>query len=167
VDFDPKVVVRYRLVGYENRAVADRDFRNDEVDGGELGAGHSVTALYELELAPGVGSLGTVFVRGQLPDTRRPFEVNAPIGRNVFAPSLDRASTELRFATAVALAADHLRGNGAQTDWPLGRIVELAVGATRGDADRQELVGLLEKADAAERRGERVAQAARPVNDGY
>ncbi len=159
VDFDPKAVVRYRLVGYENRAVADADFRNDEVDGGELGAGHSVTALYELELAPGVGSLGTVFVRGQLPDTRRPFEVNAPITRAVFAESLASASTELRFATAVALAADHLRGNGAQTDWPLSRIAALAAGATRQDSDRQELVELLEKAAALERRGAGVATA--------
>jgi Ca-activated chloride channel family protein len=44
---------RYRLVGYENRDVADDDFRNDEVDAGEIGAGHSVTALYELETAAG------------------------------------------------------------------------------------------------------------------
>ena len=53
VEFNPEVVERYRLLGYENRDVADDDFRNDEVDAGEIGAGHSVTALYEIELLPG------------------------------------------------------------------------------------------------------------------
>ncbi|MEZ5979171.1 MAG: von Willebrand factor type A domain-containing protein [Planctomycetota bacterium] len=48
VEFDPQRVQRYRLIGYENRAVADRSFRDDKVDGGEVGAGHSVVALYEL-----------------------------------------------------------------------------------------------------------------------
>src|SRR5581483_1841325 len=51
VDFNPAVVSSYRLIGYENRAVADADFRNDKVDAGEVGAGHSVTALYEVTLA--------------------------------------------------------------------------------------------------------------------
>ena len=70
VEFDPKVARRYRLIGYENRAVADRDFRNDQVDAGEVGSGQSVTALYELELfeaaaveRAGRRALGTVFVR--------------------------------------------------------------------------------------------------------
>ncbi len=48
VEFDPRVVSRYRLLGYENRSVADHQFRNDRVDGGEIGAGHQVTALYEI-----------------------------------------------------------------------------------------------------------------------
>jgi Mg-chelatase subunit ChlD len=52
VEFDPGAVVRWRLLGYENRAVADSDFRNDAVDAGEVGAGHQVTALYEVKLAP-------------------------------------------------------------------------------------------------------------------
>ena len=53
VDFDPTQVARYRLIGYENRDVADDDFRNDKVDAGEIGAGHQVTALYEIELRDG------------------------------------------------------------------------------------------------------------------
>ncbi len=51
VEFDPQQVLRWRQIGYENRAIADADFRNDTVDAGEIGAGHQVTALYELELA--------------------------------------------------------------------------------------------------------------------
>lgn len=53
VEFDPKVVLRWRQIGYENRAVRDNDFRNDAVDAGEIGAGHQVTCLYEVELASG------------------------------------------------------------------------------------------------------------------
>jgi Ca-activated chloride channel family protein len=50
VEFNPEVVQSYRLIGYENRDIADKDFRNDRVDAGEIGAGHNVTALYELVL---------------------------------------------------------------------------------------------------------------------
>ncbi len=53
VDFNPEVVARYRLIGYENRDIADEDFRNDQVDAGELGAGHSATALYAVTFNPG------------------------------------------------------------------------------------------------------------------
>jgi Ca-activated chloride channel family protein len=65
VEFDPSQVLRYRLLGYENRAIADADFRNDAVDAGEVGAGHQVTALYEIE-PTGVASnapMATVRVR--------------------------------------------------------------------------------------------------------
>src|SRR4029079_9656616 len=50
VELDAHVIRRYRLIGYENRDIADKDFRNDKVDAGEVGAGHSVTALYDVEL---------------------------------------------------------------------------------------------------------------------
>ena len=77
VDFDPQVVSRYRLVGFENRAVADHDFRNNNVDAGEIGAGHSVTALYEVKLYPeAYGNIATVFMRWQDPDTRQIVEIS-------------------------------------------------------------------------------------------
>ncbi len=60
VELDPQAVERWRLLGYENRDVADRDFRNDRVDAGEIGAGHSATALYEIRLAPGARRNDTV-----------------------------------------------------------------------------------------------------------
>ena len=64
VEFDPEKVWGYRLLGYENRDVADRDFRNDRVDAGEIGAGHSVTALYALSLVPRAsGEIGQVTLR--------------------------------------------------------------------------------------------------------
>ena len=77
VDFNPQVVSRYRLVGFENRAVADHDFRNNSVDAGEIGAGHSVTALYELKLYPeAYGNIATVFMRWQDPDTHQIVEIS-------------------------------------------------------------------------------------------
>jgi len=65
VEFDSAQVMRYRLLGYENRAIADADFRNDAVDAGELGAGHQVTALYEIEPTgkAGDGPMATVRLR--------------------------------------------------------------------------------------------------------
>ncbi|MGB8983054.1 MAG: von Willebrand factor type A domain-containing protein, partial [Anaerolineales bacterium] len=72
VNFNPEVVKRYRLVGFENRAIADDEFRDNTVDAGEIGAGHSVTALYEVKLYPeAYGNIATVFMRWQDPDTRQ------------------------------------------------------------------------------------------------
>lgn len=155
VAFDPRVVTRYRLLGYENRAVADADFRNDAVDGGEIGAGHSVTALYELELAAGAtaGNLGSVAVRGQRVGGVGPraFETEAAITRALLATTLPEASSELRFAAAVAGAADVLRGNGAASSFSLEAAISLARGATRGLPEREEFVRSIEAAQQLQR----------------
>src|SRR5512141_3414076 len=77
VDFNPEVVMRYRLVGFENRAIADEDFRNNKVDAGEIGAGHSVTALYEVKLYPEArGKVATVYMRWQDPDMGQVIELS-------------------------------------------------------------------------------------------
>ena len=87
VDFNPEVVSRYRLVGFENRAIADDDFRNNRVDAGEIGAGHSVTALYEVKLYPeSYGNIATVYMRWEDPDTRQIVEVS----QNFDAGELER-----------------------------------------------------------------------------
>jgi Ca-activated chloride channel family protein len=87
VDFNPEVVSRYRLVGFENRAIADDDFRNNSVDAGEIGAGHSVTALYEVKLYPeSYGNIATVYMRWEDPDTRQIVEVS----QNFDAGELER-----------------------------------------------------------------------------
>ena len=75
VEFDPDNVRRYRLLGYENRDVADRDFRNDAVDAGEVGAGHEVTALFEAKLEKDAGGdLATVRIRYQDAESGRVVE---------------------------------------------------------------------------------------------
>jgi Ca-activated chloride channel family protein len=148
VDFDPNVVGTYKLIGYENRDVRDGDFRDDSVEGGALGAGHAVTAMYEVTLRNDVDDLGTVHVRGLHPDTRAPFETATRISRSALHRTLDEGSTDLRFATAVALAADTLRGNPNDA-WPLSRIVELADDASDGLAERREFVSLMRKAQGS------------------
>lgn len=145
VSFDPKVVTSYRLVGYENRAIADEDFRNDKVDAGELGSGHSVTALYEVTLSSASGALGSVAVRGQLPDSKEVFEVTEQISRAAVSHSLAESSGDLRFATSVALGAEFLRGNQAK-GWGLEEIIELARGASEERAQRMEFVEMMQAA---------------------
>ena len=167
VEFDPRWVKSYRLVGYENRDVADEDFRNDAVDGGELGAGHSVTALYEVELAPGVeGELAVVRVRGQRPGGAGAFEVASKVEHPGRLPGIEDAGEEMRFATAVALAADILRGNTAASDASLARVQQLAASAMRNLPERAEFVHLLDVVQA--RRGTLAAAGAwAPRTDSY
>jgi Ca-activated chloride channel family protein len=77
VEFDPRRVRRYRLIGYENRDIADEKFRDDTVDAGEVGSGQSATALYELELQGlAEADLGTVYVRYRNVDTGRVEEIS-------------------------------------------------------------------------------------------
>lgn len=143
VEFDPEAVAAYRLVGYENRDIADHDFRNDKVDAGEIGAGHSVTALYEVQLKGDANQLGTVRIRAKAPNGTQAKEQAFALTRAHLKPSISEATADLRFATAVAGAADVLRGNPASETWSLATAEKLAKGSTEGDADREEFVKLL------------------------
>ncbi|MGE5185658.1 MAG: YfbK domain-containing protein [Acidobacteriota bacterium] len=147
VDFDPSRVARYRLIGYENRDVKDEDFKNDAVGGGQVGWGHQVTAMYELELAAGAapGPLGLVRIRHKAPEgdtsTEETFAmVSAP------AASLATSTSELRFAFAVAAFADVLRDNPDAKGFSLDQIRALAVDSAGADKDRAELVNLIDRA---------------------
>jgi len=92
VDFNPEVVAYYRLNGYENRDVADQDFRNDAVDAGEIGAGHSATTLYAVILHPDAnGRIATVQVRWEDPDTHRVTEINGNYNTWDLAYSFEQA----------------------------------------------------------------------------
>lgn len=136
VAFDPKTVERFRLLGYENRAVANDDFRNDHVDGGEIGPGHTVTALYAVRLKEGAsGRAATATVRWLDPDSRKPHEE----ARTVRAATLtggrlwtdrrqgdDGVSPRLRLAAVAAYFADFLR-----TREPTGGSGGAAAGAPR------------------------------------
>ena len=110
VDFNPEVVSRYRLLGYENRDIADEEFRDDTVDAGEVGAGHNVTALYELKLHDAAdGALGTVFVRYQEPDFDEVVELNHSLHRSELFPAFEEASPRFQLAAVVAEFAEILR----------------------------------------------------------
>ena len=110
VSFNPDVVHSYRLIGYENRDVADRDFRNDSVDAGEVGAGHSVTALYELRLHERAdGPIAKVHVRYEDPGSQRIFEVDRNFNINDLQEYFESASPRFQLAATVAQYAEVLR----------------------------------------------------------
>jgi Ca-activated chloride channel homolog len=126
VEFDPERVARYRLIGYENRAILDEDFRDDDVDAGEVGAGHTVTALYELELvAGGAGRLGQVRLRYEDPElSGRPAteELHALTGQ--VAGSFEGASQRFRFVACAAEFAEVLR-DSPHVDTQLSTLIRL------------------------------------------
>lgn len=116
VAFDDEVVDEYRLIGYENRAVADDDFRNDEVDAGELGAGHQATALYEVVFDRDVNidsraELGFVSLRWEDPETGDVIEIDQDIDMRDLDADWTETSSSFRQATVVATFAEILRDN--------------------------------------------------------
>jgi Ca-activated chloride channel family protein len=149
VDFDPAMVSRYRLVGYENRDIKDADFREDKVDAGEIGAGHQVTALYEVELTAkgkqAKAPLGAVRIRHKQPEGTTATEAAFPMVGGP-AASFENSSTDFRFAFAVAAFADVLRGGQDAEHWSLATIRDLAKNAAGEREDRKQLVTLIEQA---------------------
>lgn len=150
VEFNPAVVAQYRLLGYENRAVADQDFRNDKVDAGEVGAGHSVTALYEVVLTgQGEGTALTVRLRYADPKTNQVSELEQPFESAAIAK--DFASSPVRFQQTVAVAAfaERLRKSGYAQDRPLDQILTIAQRIAPdlpNDKDLLEFITLLQRA---------------------
>ncbi|MDB4883388.1 MAG: hypothetical protein JWL95_2154 [Gemmatimonadetes bacterium] len=172
VEFNPARVQAYRLLGYEDRLLRDEDFANDAKDAGEVGAGHTVTALYEIVRvgerldvslpqastlryqrpeATGVssGELLHVAMRYKAPDGDRSMLVTHPVGGRSAA-----ASESMRFASAVAGFGMLLRNspNAGSLTWP--EVLELARGARGNDRDgyRSDFIKLAELAGDLSRR---------------
>lgn len=109
VEFNPEVVSRYRLVGFENRDIADEDFRDNRVDAGEIGAGHSVTALYEVKLyREAYGQIATVYMRWEDPDTRHVVEMSKDFYASDLARDFHDADPYFQRAVVVAEYAEIL-----------------------------------------------------------
>ena len=151
VVFDPARVARYRLIGYENRAIADDQFRDDHVDAGEVGAGHTVTALYELELVPGSrGPLGEVYLRWRDPRAATAEQAPAHEQRHRLtaepAASFAAAPQRMRLV-ASAEFAEILRGS-PHVRPDLRRLAELTAASLSPHHDDREhdLLTLLERA---------------------
>src|SRR5574341_49205 len=147
VEFNGEVVSHYRLMGYENRDVADQDFRNDDVDAGEIGAGHSVTALYELVLnEQAQGQVAIIRLRWEDPESGEVTEIEQALAMSDIRASFDDASPSFRLAVVVAALADAL-GNGAWAQTaPLDVLLKYAetLAAEMGNnADVQELPALI------------------------
>ena len=137
VDFDPAQVESYRLLGYENRAVADIDFRNDAVDAGEVGSGHQVVALYEI-VRSGAGSgeapLATVRLRWKAPHQGVGLEAGSGAATEIehavraldAAGSYAATSAGYRRAVLVAQFAEFLRRSVHARGDSLDRLIEEA-----------------------------------------
>jgi Ca-activated chloride channel family protein len=173
VEFNPATVANYRLIGYENRVMAAEDFRDDTKDAGEIGAGHSVTALYEIVprgVAPGRGAeplkyqqqpeppvlkgtdgepsddLLTVKLRWKQPEGSVSTLKEFPLADR--GAAFEEASDDLRFASAVASFGMLLRGSkesGEMTYKKIGQIASEALGADPGSY-RTEFTDLVRKA---------------------
>ncbi|MCH0564909.1 VWA domain-containing protein [Streptomyces sp. MUM 2J] len=110
VAFAPATVAEFRLIGYDDRRVADDDFRNDRVDGGEVGPGHAVTALYAVRTEPGArGHLATATVRWLDPGSRTPHEQTGQLETGSLTDDVWRASPRFQVAATAAYFADALR----------------------------------------------------------
>ncbi len=128
VEFNPSVVMRYRLVGFENRAIADEQFRDDTVDAGEIGAGHSVTALYEIKLYPEAhGKIATVFMRWQDPDTRQVVELSQDFNTGELAYEFESADPYFQRAVIVAEYAEILKKSYWAEESSLAHVYQEAI----------------------------------------
>ncbi|MDX2935884.1 vWA domain-containing protein [Streptomyces ipomoeae] len=156
VAFDPETVEEFRLIGYDNRQVADEDFRDDRVDGGEIGPGHTVTALYVVRTKEGAdGHLATATVRWLDPDTRTPHEESAGVEASALHDDLWATSPRgLQVAAVAAYFADALRrGDSRWSDLPgrppLSRLSYRAdeLARDREDKDLYDLADAIDTAD--------------------
>jgi len=168
IEFNPVVVAEYRLIGYENRLLEREDFNNDAVDAGEIGAGHTVTALYEVALVGSGGErvdplrygsqptnraadhsdeLAFVRLRFKTPGKMRSELLEAAVPVNDLAAD---ASDNLAFAAAVAAFGQHLRGGEHLEQYGLSDIHRLASQSRGADADgyRGEFLQLVRLAES-------------------
>ena len=159
VEFNPAQVSQYRLLGYENRALREEDFNNDKVDAGDIGAGHQVTAIYEIvpagargwndprryqDVSPQVdsrgGELAFVKLRYKLPDGTTSRLIERPVAASLMRTAA-RPTGDFAFATAVAAFGQRLRGDPLLQGYSHGQIAALA--GRQGDFWRQEFVRLV------------------------
>lgn len=153
VEFNPAYVSEYRLVGYDNRKLNNQDFKNDKVDAGDIGAGHNVTAFYEITLTKdgyhyneplryqpnknksdsksdnkthsNTEELAYVKLRYKTPNSNTSTLISQPVKVKQIHPRFKQASTQFKFATAVLGFAEQLR-QSPYIDWPLRDIAAMA-----------------------------------------
>jgi Ca-activated chloride channel family protein len=152
VEFDAATVASFRQIGYENRALANRAFRDDKVDAGEVGPGHQVTALYEIDLKPeAAGRLVTVRLRYREPDTKEVVELQESTGRAQVKAAWTDASAGWRLAASVAAFGEILRGHPSMKDVKMEAVEETAGKAVEElgrSEEAVEFLGLVRRAAA-------------------
>ncbi len=175
VEFNSELVLAYRLLGYENRAIADQDFRDDKVDAGEIGAGHRVTALYELVLADGtvpeadgapamqtgdaydgeveVDAADLVLVKVRYKDVDasaldEAYETSSSLAPEDVAASHRDLDEDFQWAVAIATFAELLKASPYANDSSLGSIRVIAEEQASRDEDRTEFLTLFNLAES-------------------
>ncbi len=172
VEFNPAKVAEYRLIGYETRALKREDFNNDRVDAGEIGSGHSVTAIYEItpkgspatmiddlrygQAATDNGGVANadeyafVKIRYKAPDGDVSKLITTPVTVANDVPSFDAASTDQRFSVAVAAFGQKLRDTDQTAAFGWDKIIEIATAARGADpfGYRSEFLSLVRLASA-------------------
>ncbi|MCB0156463.1 MAG: DUF3520 domain-containing protein, partial [Anaerolineae bacterium] len=167
VEWNPAAVSEYRLVGYETRLLNREDFNNDKVDAGDVGAGHAVTAIYEItpKGARGTvdplryskpeqdvavqpssefsGEYGFLKMRYKLPDATESKLITAPISNAQEVASIDAAPQDMKFAAAVAGFGQLLKHDAAVAGANYDQVIALAESARASDALRTEFVNLV------------------------
>jgi Ca-activated chloride channel family protein len=179
VEFNPDQVAAYRLIGYETRMLERQDFNDDKVDAGDMGSGHTVTAIYEITPAAGAGQLvdplryGSnkpagaaakgrgdelcfVKVRYKLPAEANSRLVEHAVRASAAVRTLDAAPDDQRFAVAVAAFAQRLRGEEQVSGYSYADIASLANAARGTDPDgyRAEFVRLVRMAESLDKVGQ-------------
>ncbi|MEQ8079577.1 VWA domain-containing protein [Xanthomonas hortorum] len=171
VEFNPDTVKEYRLIGYENRALQREDFNNDQVDAGEIGAGHTVTALYEITPTDGHASvdplryattttaprqqravdseLAHVKLRYKLPDAQRSQLLDTVV-RSDQRRALNATSDAFRFSAAVAGFGQRLRGGSQLRGWDYPQVRALAAASLGSDrfGYRADFLQMVQQANA-------------------
>ncbi|MEW5923736.1 MAG: von Willebrand factor type A domain-containing protein, partial [Candidatus Zixiibacteriota bacterium] len=159
VDFDPDIVKSYRLLGYENRDVDDDKFRDDKEDGGEIGSGHQVTALYEIKFHKFASKnhVGTIFIRYKDPDNDQVTEINRAITQNDFRNKFENASVDFRLAATAAEFAEILRKSYWAKGSKLSAVFDLAK-QVFVENDSEDIVQLMDLISKAEKHQDELAE---------
>jgi len=171
IEFNPDTVSEYRLIGYENRKLNKEDFNNDKVDAGDIGAGDSVTALYEIVLtsshskqidslryqlismnkrnASQANEIAFVKIRYKNPQQSHSQLISQAITKKHLKTSLDRTSDDFRFSASVAGFAEFLKGGKHQQSFSLKDLITLSNSAKGDDkfGYRHEFIQLVRLAE--------------------
>lgn len=170
IEFNPTAVTEYRLIGYENRMLKREDFNNDKVDAGDIGAGHTVTAIYELTLADSANKsidplrygkpkpevrgesseLAFIKLRYKQPQGKVSKLISQPLLKSQIINEIANTSNNFRFSAAVAGYGQLLRGGEFLGDWNYEELLKLANSAKGKDAFgyRGEFISLVRTAQA-------------------
>jgi Ca-activated chloride channel family protein len=157
VEFNPDTVEAYRLIGFENRAIDDDDFRDDDVEAGAIGAGHASTALYALRLERDAGwdaRLATVSLRWTDPESRRADELAEDVHGSDLAESFRATEPAFQLDALVAAAAERFRDSRWGRRYELRDVLEVADEIARdlpATAETDDFLSLLEQAARLER----------------